>query len=447
MNENFGPNYDEAAGILVGIFAEGDGIYNYNRSGASLAQGTPISRRFAVNDYEFYGQDTWRMTPRLTVSYGLRWVLEAPPYETNGLQVAPCVAAAGGGCTNQNLADWFNNTAKLAAQGMPANNAGEISFELGGPKNNGPGLWNWDHKDFSPRIAVAWAPDTGDGWVSKILGKKDEFSIRGGYSIMYDHFGIPIVNSFDQHGSFGLSTDLGNPAGVVTVANAPRFTCLTPGTSGPILLACSLPEFEQSRAACSDPRRPAVSRYAKQYRFCHQLGAGPDLEDPVLARASISRSRGKSTRKSSHTDSVCGHRRPASAYAGRSGDACQSDGSRHAKRSIFRQLPSFRRRRLTARTLINPTHAILRESVSRLGGRGDADSLGEQAARQRQRSLNCAGGKLPANPTATQNIYELWNCFPHNETFDLFLLDLPDLRYRIESRAPEQQERAVQLLP
>ncbi len=34
---------------------------------------------------------------------------------------------------------------------------------------------------------------------------------------MYDHFGIPIVNTFDQHGSFGLSTDLGNPAGVVTV--------------------------------------------------------------------------------------------------------------------------------------------------------------------------------------------------------------------------------------
>jgi hypothetical protein len=69
----------------------------------------------------------------------------------------------------------------------------------------------------------------GRGWVSKILGKKDQFAIRGGYSITYDHFGIPIVNSFDQHGSFGLSTDLGNPAGVVTVAGAPRFTCLVPG--------------------------------------------------------------------------------------------------------------------------------------------------------------------------------------------------------------------------
>jgi hypothetical protein len=39
--------------------------------------------------------------------------------------------------------------------------------------------------------------------------------------------------------------------------------------------------------------------------------------------------------------------------------------------------------------------------------------------------LNCAPGNYPANPTATQNIYEIWNCFPHNETFSLFEMDLP----------------------
>ena len=232
VDSNFGPNYDSAATVVMGIFPEGDGHYNFTRNGSTLAQGTPIKRRYAINDYEFFGQDAWRITPRLTVTYGLRWLLEAPPYETNGYQVAPCVEAAGGGCTSQNAADWFIHSAALAASGQPANNAGELSFILGGPKNHGPGLWNWDRKNFSPRLAVAWAPDTGDGWASKVLGKKDQFSIRAGYSIMYDHFGIPIVNSFDQNGSFGLSTIVGNPAGVVSPANAPRFTCLTSGASG-----------------------------------------------------------------------------------------------------------------------------------------------------------------------------------------------------------------------
>jgi hypothetical protein len=43
----------------------------------------------------------------------------------------------------------------------------------------------------------------------------------------------------------------------------------------------------------------------------------------------------------------------------------------------------------------------------------------------KSQGLECGNGKYPAKPTATQNIYELWTCFPHNETFSLFLMDLP----------------------
>ena len=200
------------------------------------------------------------------------------------MQVAPCVEAASGGCTNQNVADWFNNTAQLASQGQPANSAGEISFVLGGPKNHGPGLWNWDHKDFSPRIAVAWAPDTGDGWVSKILGKKDQFSIRGGYSITYDHFGIPIVNSFDQHGSFGLSTDLGNPAGVVTVAGRSPLYLPHSGSIRPVLPARAVPDSERTGLLVRPTPAGRFPLHSKQHRLRHQLGARPDFEDPLRAR-------------------------------------------------------------------------------------------------------------------------------------------------------------------
>jgi hypothetical protein len=264
VDANFGPNYDSAIGIAMGIFAEGDGIYNFARNGTALPQGQAINRRYAINDYEFFSQDSWRVNPRLTVTYGLRWVLEAPPYETNGYQVAPCIENASGTCTNQNVADWFNKSAQLATAGQPANNAGEIGFILGGPKNHGPGMWNWDHKDFSPRIAVAWAPDTGDGWISKVLGKKDQFTVRGGYSIMYDHFGVAVVNSFDQNGSFGLY--LSNP-----------------GIWRPVLPASAMLEFKQPRLPVRTRTSGWLPEHSKQYRLRDQLGARPVREDAIYA--------------------------------------------------------------------------------------------------------------------------------------------------------------------
>jgi len=421
VDQNFGPNYDGAVAILLGIFAEGDGIYNFNHNGSALAQGTPISRRYAINNYEFYGQDTWRVKPSLTVTYGLRWVLEAPPYETNGLQVAPCVEASGGGCTGQNLADWFNHTAQLMKQGQPANNAGEISFALGGPVNHGPGLWNWDHKDFSPRIAVAWAPDTGDGFASKILGKKDQFTVRGGYSIMYDHFGVPIVNTFDQHGSFGLSTDLGNPAGVVTVQNTPRFTCLIPGnpsgTSGSCLPA---PCATLSGPSClfgptpsgTFPVTPSNSEFAINW------GLDQSLKTPYAHVFNFSLARQISSRSSFQIAYVgtVGRRLPMQVDLAQ--PANPTDPS--SKMTYF-QAGKMLSMQAAAGADVNTIQPIpfFENFFPAWAGTSTQNALVNGGTA-------CATGNLPVNPTATQNAYELWNCYLHNETFSLFLMDLPN---------------------
>ena len=432
VDSNFGPNYDSATTILMGIFPEGDGIYNFARNGTALAQGTPINRRYAINDYEFYGQDTWRMTPRLTMTYGLRWVLEAPPYETNGYQVAPCVEATGGGCTNQNVADWFNHSAQLAAQGMPANDAGEITFVLGGPKNNGPGLWNWDHKDFSPRIAVAWAPDTGDGWASKILGKKDQFSIRGGYSITYDHFGIPIVNSFDQHGSFGLSTDLGNPAGVVSPADAPRFTCLVPGSSGQSCLPAPCPNLNNAGCLFGPTPSGSFPVTPSNTAFAINWGLDQSLKTPYSHVFNFSLQRQITSRSSlqiAYVGSI-GRRLPmqvdlamptnltdptskmqyfqAATMLSKAAAVVQPNGTVGTDVNLIQPVPFFEN--------IFPAWAGIATQTA-LGQNNQSSST--------PNGNNCAPGNLPANPTATQNVYELWNCFPHNETFSLFEMDLP----------------------
>lgn len=438
VDGSFSSNYDTAIALALGVFAEGDGIYNYDHSGNALPQGAPIKRRYAVNDYEFYGQDTWRMKPNLTVTYGLRWVLEAPPYETNGLQVAPCVQASGGGCSNQNVADWYNHTAQLMAQGQPANNAGEISFTLGGPKNNGPGLWNWDHKDFSPRIAAAWAPDTGDGWVSKILGKKDQFSIRGGYSITYDHFGIPIVNSFDQHGSFGLSTDLGNPAGIVTVQGAPRFTCLVPGNPAGTSGSC-LPQpcpILQGPSCLYGPTPSGTFPVTPSNgNFAINWGLDQSVKTPYSHVFNFSLSR-QITSKSSLQVAYVGtvsRRLPMQVDL-----AMPANPTDPSSKSIYFQAAKMLSM-AAAQPTTNPnfTHSgVDVNSVQPIpffenffpawAGVGVQSALANQGTPAGSAALTCANGNLPANPTATQNIYELWTCNLHNETFALFLMDLPN---------------------
>jgi hypothetical protein len=418
VDSNFGPNYDSAATIAMGIFPEGDGIYNFSRNGGALAQGAPIDRRYAINDYEFYGQDTWRMTPRLTVTYGLRWVLEAPPYETNGYQVGPCVEAAGGGCTNQNVADWFNHTAQLASQGLSANSAGEISFVLGGPKNNGPGLWNWDHKDFSPRIAVAWAPDTGDGWVSKILGKKDQFSVRGGYNIVYDHFGIPIVNSFDQHGSFGLSTDLGNPAGVVSPADAPRFTCLVPGSSGQSCLPPPCANLNNPGCLFGPTPSGAFPVTPSNSAFAINWGLDQSLKTPYSHVFNFSLSRQITPHSSIQVAYVgsIGRRLPLQVDL-----AMPANLTDPVSKTTYFQSATILSKAAAAGTSVGQIQPIpFFENLFPAWASVTKSQLSSQST-----PLNCAPGAYPATPTATQNIYELWNCFPHNETFSLFEMDLP----------------------
>ena len=415
VDPGFAPNYDQAIGILLGIFAEGDGIYNFARNGAALAQGAAIHRRYAINSYEFYGQDSWRMKPNLTVTYGLRWVLEAPPYETNGLQVAPCVEATGGGCSNQNLADWFNHTAQLMSQGQPAINAGEVSFVLGGPKNNGPGMWNWDHKDFSPRIAVAWSPDTGDGWVSKILGKKDQFTLRGGYSIMYDHFGIPIVNSFDQNGSFGLSTQLGNPAGIVTVQGAPRFTCLTPGTSGQSCLPQPCAVLQGPSCLLGPTPSGSFPVTPSNTAFAINWGLDQSLKTPYSHVFNFSLARqitSKSSLQLAYVGSV-GRRLPMQVDL-----AAPANPTDAASGMTY-----FQAAKALSVASANGTPVTSIQPIPFFENMFPAWK-GVTSSQLPSGTGGC--GVVPSNPTATQAIYGLWNCYLHNETFALFLMDLPN---------------------
>jgi len=203
ISPDFAQGYDYPLAALLGMVTEVDAQFNFQRSGAALPDGAAVKRRFAQNYYEFYGQDTWKVRPNLTVTFGLRYSLFSPPWETNGLQVAPTIS----------LSDWFNQRREGMLKGIPSNQSPLLSFDLAGPANGKAGLYHWDKKDFAPRLAIAWSP-------------APKMTVRAGFGIVYDHLGQTLLSTFDQQGSFGMSTSLSNTGGVQTLESAPRLTDL-----------------------------------------------------------------------------------------------------------------------------------------------------------------------------------------------------------------------------
>lgn len=224
VSSDYTGDYNTDVMGLVGIMNVGNITYNTNKNGTNLPVGAPVSRNYRWNEYEFYAQDTWKATSNLSITYGLRYSYLQVPAETSGNQVGVCVLQ-GAACEpgNFSLTNWVNQSAQLASSGQSASNAGELGFPLDGRYNHKPDYWTPDKLDFAPRLGIAYTPSPSSGVWNKLLGN-NQTSFRAGFSLIYDHFGAGITNEFDTEGSFGLSSTLQTSAGVMTIADSPRFT-------------------------------------------------------------------------------------------------------------------------------------------------------------------------------------------------------------------------------
>ena len=209
--------YDRPLLALYGMISDVVANYNLDRNGVAQPQGAPVKRNYGLNWYEFYGQDTWRMKPNITLTYGLRWSFFPAPWETNGLQTSPTYG----------LGTQFNQNVKNMNQGIGYGAQPPIMFNLGGPANHGPGFYPLEKTDWSPRISIAYSPRPSGGLFKKIFGDNDKTVIRAGFSRVYDRAGFALLNSFDQIGSAGLTTTIQNTCctfGVTSAEDLPRVT-------------------------------------------------------------------------------------------------------------------------------------------------------------------------------------------------------------------------------
>ncbi len=196
----FQATFADSFAPLLGIVSETDLSANYNVDGSVVPVGNPVTRRYGSDEYEFYGQDSWKIGSSLTLTAGVRYSLLSPPWETNGQQVAP----------NVDLGTLLAQRESNMVAGIPDNTLPLITFDLAGAANNKPGFYAWDKNNFAPRFAAAWSPHADGGLFGWLTGG-DKLVVRGGYSMVYDRIGQALATRFDQVGSFGLSTQLSSP--------------------------------------------------------------------------------------------------------------------------------------------------------------------------------------------------------------------------------------------
>jgi carboxypeptidase family protein len=193
-NENLLPNY------LLGL-------------PDTYTQGSAQLEAVRSSSFYFYGQDSWKIRPNVTLNYGLRWELNTPLHDRfNRIQtyrpgqattVYPCQLSA---ANAQALGVGTGPTG--CNPGEPGQSVFPLGLVVPGDKGVPPGLTQTYYKSFAPRIGVAWSPLSSTGWLGKLMGGAGRTSIRAGFGLFYNPVEQLVLEQFSAEPPFGGSSSL-----------------------------------------------------------------------------------------------------------------------------------------------------------------------------------------------------------------------------------------------
>jgi hypothetical protein len=164
------------------VFAFADFLAGYIQSGG-IAVGD-AERNVRVTGIDFFGQDAWQITPRLSINLGLRWDYYGPLYSTSK-DLAVFVPSAGG--------------IKIQGNGIDS-------------------IFPPDKNNFAPRIGFAYQPTA-----------REDLVVRGGIGVFYDQINMnPFLDFRPPNNADGLEDNPAGPHPVSTYAMGPNL----PGSSG-----------------------------------------------------------------------------------------------------------------------------------------------------------------------------------------------------------------------
>jgi hypothetical protein len=192
----------------------GTGQYVYNGD---------LARKSRQSSFAAFLSDSWRATPALTLSGGIRWDVHMPftPAD-NTWSLATiediCGISGLGDGPEGRACNLFNPSAR-SGQLIPDYDL----FEPGRAAHK----TNWF--DFAPNAGIAWRPNAETGFLRALLGDPEQATIRGGYALSYNQERIDrfTANSgANPGGTVGVTRDLGT-----------GYPLLLPGESAPVLFS------------------------------------------------------------------------------------------------------------------------------------------------------------------------------------------------------------------
>jgi Carboxypeptidase regulatory-like domain len=231
---------------LTGSITQVNATFFATPQGQSLPLGTIENRNFAENLFESYVQDSWKVRPNITVTLGLHYGYETPPWEVNGAQVAPTV----------DIGQYFKQREINMKAGISSSASPLLSWDLAGKSNGKQSWFAPNYHNFAPRLALAYSPNFDNDWARKVFGNGTQSVFRIGAGLFYDRLGQALAVDADQNGSPGIATALIDGSQQFTLATAPRFSgaCTSAGCTG--LPAAGLPFFTPPPSTITFPVTP-----------------------------------------------------------------------------------------------------------------------------------------------------------------------------------------------
>jgi len=139
-----------------------------------------LTQKFRQREMGFFAQDSWRATPNLTLTAGLRYEVQFPFTALNNV------------FSQVTFEDLFgvSGLGNLFSPGTLAGRPSQYnSFAPGTPTNN------TDANNFAPSIGFAWSPSFKNGLLNRVFGEGGQTVLRGGYSVAYNREGLNVFSS------------------------------------------------------------------------------------------------------------------------------------------------------------------------------------------------------------------------------------------------------------